>query len=257
MFGTMRLARSLAMMALAVLFSFLVMHGSAQAYTGKILFDQGHGETAGNADWTINGAYSELADALRSDGYTVASTASSLTDTLLSQYDVLVLPEPNINFSSSEKSAIIRFIQNGGGVYFIAEHNNSDRNNDGVDSVDIYNSFVNTLGFTFNYASLSKDPITDIRNSPVTSGVSAVGCWGGTTIKVGTSNSSIVKDIYLNADPFHIHGSYGNGRFAALGDSSLYDDGTGNPGDSLHPNWYDYDDSILAVNTIEWLAGDR
>ena len=72
------------------------------------------------------------------------------------------------------------------------------------------------------------------------------------------ANSTIVSDIFMSgqADPIHIHGKLGAGRFAALGDSSLYDDGTGTPGDTLYDGWDSYSDATLAVNTVMWLAGD-
>ncbi|KEO83985.1 lamin tail domain-containing protein [Tumebacillus flagellatus] len=235
----------------------------------KVLWDQGHGQTAGNADWTIGGANSSFADALRAKGYTVSSTTSTISSTVLSGYKVLVLPEPNINYTSAEKTAINTFIQNGGGVYFIADHIVSDRNNDGWDSVQIYDgsqteaypatgSWVGaTFGFYFNRNNVSQDPITDIRANSVTAGVSSVGAWNGSTIHLTGANSTIVNDVFLTgqADAFHIHGKYGSGRFAALGDSSLYDDGTGASGKNLYDGWNADNDKVLAVNTIDYLAG--
>ncbi|MBL0386471.1 lamin tail domain-containing protein [Tumebacillus sp. ITR2] len=244
--------------------------GGGGTVTGtKVLWDQGHGQTAGNADWTIGGANSSFADALRAKGYTVASTTSAISSTVLSGYKVLVLPEPNTNYTSTEKSAINTFISNGGGVYFIADHIVSDRNNDGWDSVQIFDgsqteaypstgSWVGaTFGFYFNRNNLVQEPITDIRANSVTSGVTSVGAWNGSTIHVTGANSTILSDIFLTgqADPFHIHGKYGSGRFAALGDSSLYDDGTGASGKNLYDGWTDYSDAKLAVNTIDYLAG--
>lgn len=235
----------------------------------KVLWDQGHGQTAGNADWTINGANSDFADGLRAKGFTVASTTATITASVLSGYKVLVLPEPNVNYTSAEKTAINTFIQNGGGVYFIADHITSDRNNDGWDSVQIFDgsqtqanpstgSWVGaTFGFYFNRNNVSQEPITDIRANSVTSGVKSVGAWNGSTLHLTGANSTIVSDIFLTsqADPFHIHGKYGSGRFAALGDSSLYDDGTGASGKTLYDGWNNYSDKVLGINTVLWLAG--
>jgi hypothetical protein len=244
--------------------------GGGGTVTGtKVLWDQGHGQTAGNADWIITGGNSSFADALKAKGYTVASTTSAISSTVLSGYKVLVLPEPNINYTSAEKTAINTFIQNGGGVYFIADHIVSDRNNDGWDSVQIFDgsqtvayptsgSWVGaTFGFYFNRDNVVQEPITDIRANSVTTGVASVGAWNGSTIHLTGANSTIVNDVFLTgqADAFHIHGKLGTGRFAALGDSSLYDDGTGTAGDTLYDGWNDYSDKVLAVNTIDWLAG--
>ncbi len=46
----------------------------------------------------------------------------------LSNYDVLILCEPNVAFSSSEITAILDFVWNGGGLFMVADHETSDRN---------------------------------------------------------------------------------------------------------------------------------
>ncbi|MGZ4123462.1 MAG: lamin tail domain-containing protein [Tumebacillaceae bacterium] len=244
--------------------------GGGGTGTGKILWDNAHGEQAGNADWVPTGANSSFADALKAKGYTVATNTSTITSTVLSGVKVLILPEPNINFTSAEKTAINTFVQNGGGVYFIADHITSDRNNDGWDSPQIYDGSTSTpnpstgswvgstYGFYFNFNNLVGEPITDVRANSVTSGVASVGYWNGSSIHSTGSNSSIVQDIFMSgqSDPIHIHGTYGSGRFAALGDSSLYDDGTGAAGENLYDGWDDYSDGVLGVNTVQWLAKD-
>lgn len=45
----------------------------------------------------------------------------------LSQYDVLVLCEPNSPFTPGEAAAILRFVEEGGGLFLIADHETSDR----------------------------------------------------------------------------------------------------------------------------------
>ncbi|SFJ86531.1 Gldg family protein [Thermoflavimicrobium dichotomicum] len=245
---------------------------SKQTASKKILFDQGHGQTAGNADWTIEGGYSEFAEALRKAGYTVESTKDRFTLSLLQRYQVLILPEPNTNYSNEEKSAINQFIKNGGGVYFIADHADSDRNHDGWDSVDIFNGYKKdryqpeqdwvgkTFGFFFSRKTLTQAPIESISPNVLTEKVNAVGCWACTTIQLTDKNQRITEDVNFTGQEknyYHIHGIYGSGRFAAIVDSSPYDDGTGAPGKKLHPNWKQYDHARLAVNTIQWLARDR
>ncbi|MFY0108250.1 hypothetical protein ABTP98_19440, partial [Acinetobacter baumannii] len=75
----------------------------------------------------------------------------------LSYYSVFVVDEPNIIFTAAEKTAILRFVQNGGGLFMISDHDISDRNNDGYDSPDIWNDLMqnnsvqaNPFGFTVN-----------------------------------------------------------------------------------------------------------
>ena len=108
------------------------------------MFDNSHCNTCGNADWVINGAYSDFATELRNVGYTVVENTAAITSTTLTGVDVLVLPEPNTNFTSTEKTAIKNdFVLNKGkGLYIISDHIISDRNNDGWDSVEIFNGYL-------------------------------------------------------------------------------------------------------------------
>jgi len=80
----------------------------------------------------------------------------------LSNYDVFVLVEPNILFTPAEKTALISYVKNGGGLLMVADHGHltggtgSDRNNDGADSADVLNDLMNNsvqnnpFGVSFN-----------------------------------------------------------------------------------------------------------
>ena len=46
-----------------------------------------------------------------------------------------VVCEPNILFTAAEKTAILNYVKNGGSLFIIADHDKSDRNNDGSDAV--------------------------------------------------------------------------------------------------------------------------
>lgn len=226
--------------------NFLFINGN------RVLFDEGHAQTAGNADWVIDGGYSEFADALREKGYSVESTNDPLDYTMLARYDVIVIPEPNIRFGYDEISALKRYVENGGSVFFIGNHSGADRNNDGWDPVEIFNEFVGDFGFRFDGNTISEDPIEDIKETPITYGVRQVGMWAGSTITI--TGSKVYVAIRAAGKPYVVYGYYGSGKFVAIGDSSPFDDGDGDPGDNLYDNWYDYDDSVLAVNIVDWLS---
>ncbi len=257
----------------------------------KVLFDNAHGETAGNADWTIEGAYSDFADALKQEGMTVAQWGNTecrrcgedddpITYNVLKQYDVYILPEPNVNLTPREKAAILMFIRNGGGVLFMGDHWGSDRNNDGWDSVEIINGFTQwmatdknidvdkqyiydkdfagRLGFRYTFEGTDDDNITNfMKGHPIVEGLTKVGSWGGGVIRnlgFGNANSVIwynssPKDVYL------IAGFYYKGRFASIGDSGVFDDGTGAPGDKLYDGWHYGSDAQMGINTVKWLSG--
>ncbi|MBD7969145.1 DUF5689 domain-containing protein [Paenibacillus gallinarum] len=109
----------------------------------KVLFDNSHAQTAGAADWVIDGGFSDFGNALASDGYYVKELRKSTPITLsdLSDYDVFVVAEPNIPFKQSEQAAMEQYVDQGGSIFFIGDHYNADRNKnrwDGSESINGY-----------------------------------------------------------------------------------------------------------------------
>ena len=136
-----------------------------------VLFDASHGETSGNADWVISTsrpdplgervsphAETDWTGALSAWGVALHTTGRYRLMTLprggqisygertnqldLANFNVFVVPEPNVRFADAEKTAIMTFVQNGGGLFMIADHDGSDRNRDGVDSLRIWNDLM-------------------------------------------------------------------------------------------------------------------
>lgn len=109
----------------------------------RVLFDNSHGQTAGQSDWVIDGAFSDFADALVENGYYVKEhrSAEPLTSADLDGYDVFIIPEAQIPFKAIEQEAIASFAEEGGGVFFIADHYNADRNFNRLDSNEIMNGW--------------------------------------------------------------------------------------------------------------------
>ncbi|WP_087459078.1 DNA-binding protein [Tumebacillus avium] len=112
-------------------------------YGKKVLFDNTHGQTAGAADWVINGGFSDFGNALANDGFYVKelrkSTPITLTD--LSAYDVFVIGEANIPYKSSEQTAMLQYVQNGGAIFFVGDHYNADRNKNRWDASEVFNGY--------------------------------------------------------------------------------------------------------------------
>nr|WP_168118753.1 DUF6359 domain-containing protein [Paenibacillus sp. HB172176] len=116
----------------------------------KVLFDNTHGQTAGAADWVIDGAFSDFADGLRADGFTVAALErpipytfgeQAVTYDALKDYDVFIIGEANIPYKTSEQEALIQYVQDGGSIFFIADHYNADRNKNRWDASEIMNGY--------------------------------------------------------------------------------------------------------------------
>jgi hypothetical protein len=275
----------------------------------KVLFDNTLAETAGNADWIIStaqpdplaqnanptsetswtGAISAWGVALQRTGrYSLKTLPSGGSITYgnsgngqdLSNFNAFVLPEPNVQLSATAKTAILKFVQNGGGLFMISDHTGSDRNNDGWDSPKILNDLMtnngvdNTDPFGFSIDLLdiaSENP--NVVGSAAGSDPIIAGPFGrstGTILRNGTTvtlhktdNSAARGEIYRSG--FSSSGStgvavasstFGSGRVMFIGDSSAIDDGTGQSGNTLFNGWNDPagTDSTVMLNGTEWLA---
>ncbi|MFE3269032.1 hydrolase [Streptomyces sp. NPDC059215] len=278
---------------------------AAAATPHRVLFDNGHAETAGNADWIIStsqpdplgqdstpssetdwtGALSSWGVALQRTGdYSLKTlpSGSALTyggsaATDLSNFDELVLPEPNTLFTTAEKTAIMTFVKNGGGLFMISDHTGADRNNDGYDAVEIFNDLMtgnsvdstDPFGFsidTLDVGSGYPAAISDSTN-PVLHGsfgtVTKSLIADGTTATLKPADNSAVKGLVYrsgysgNTGAFFATSTFGSGRVAFWGDSSPIDDGTGQSGNTLYDGWNDTGatNAALALNATAWLAG--
>jgi hypothetical protein len=281
---------------------------AASAAVHRVLFDNTKAETAGNADWIIStsqpdplqqdsapqaetdwtGALSSWGVALQKTGQyslktlptgntiTYGNTSSALD---LSNFDAFVLPEPNVQLSAAEKTAVMRFVQNGGGLFLISDHTGSDRDNDGWDSPKIIadlltnNGVDNTdpFGFSVDSLNITTDNPVAIRDSsnPIING--PFGTVKGSILRNGTTftlhpadNANVEGLVYLtsatpsgNTGAFLVSSTFGSGRVAIWGDSSTIDDGTGQSGNTLYDGWNDPagTDAAIGLNTTSWLAG--
>jgi len=192
----------------------------------------------------------------------------------LSNYNVFVLVEPNILFTATEKAALISYVKNGGGLLIVADHGSSDRNNDGADSVDVLNDLMtntiqnNPFGLTFsgNNISGTYSYVNPSGSDPLIQGtagtVNNIDFNSGSNITINTSqNASVTIAIWSSSSRSTstgvvAYGSYGSGRFAAFGDSSPFDDGTGDTADTLYSSYNvsSYGNSKVILNASFWLA---
>ncbi|POX47832.1 hydrolase [Streptomyces sp. Ru72] len=271
----------------------------------RVLFDNAHAETAGNADWIIStsqpdplgqdstpSAETDWTGALSSWGVALQKTGNYSLKTLpsgsslsyggsssldLKNFDTLVLPEPNTLFTAAEKTAIMNFVKNGGGLFMISDHTGADRNNDGYDAVEILNDLmtdnsvdstdpfgfsIDSLNITSGYPAAisdSTDPVLHGSFGTVTKSLIA----NGTTATLKPSDNSSVKGLLYrsgysgNTGAFFLTSAFGSGRVAFWGDSSPIDDGTGQSGNTLYDGWNDSGatNAALALNATEWLSG--
>ena len=72
----------------------------------KVLFDNTHGQTAGTADWVIDGGFSDFGNGIAQNGYYVKELrkSTSITYEDLRDYNVFIVPEANIPYKNLNKT---------------------------------------------------------------------------------------------------------------------------------------------------------
>lgn len=282
-----------------------------------VLFDAAHAQTAGNADWTLDedscgtaqrnptpdqtGITSSTAETYWSGGMSAfgvdlvkkgfhveslpvgarISYGDGTNAQDLSNYNVFVMPEPNIRLTAAEITAIRAFVQNGGGLFMIADHAGADRNNDGWDAPEIFNDLMGSpsvFGITFgadstnrtsdwfdnapdgNFTTDTTSPIiyTGVYGSP--SSTRGLGLFGSTSMTLSGAAKGHVWKTGATHDTSTLvtfaTSTYGSGRVAAVGDSSTAEDATNNCGHTTYLGYNDpsYDNGMIIANAIAWLA---
>ena len=197
----------------------------------------------------------------------------------LSNYKVYIVDEPNLVYTAAEKTAILQFVQNGGSLFIISDHNGSDRNGDGWDSPHIWNDLfsnnsvtTNPFGITFDLVDFSQTTsnISAAASDSIIHGpmgnVAEVQWSGGTTMTLDPAKNPSIKGVIFksgttpgNTNVMVAYGRYGAGKIAAIGDSSPTDDGTGNPNCTLYTGYFGDaagNHQLLLMNITIWLAGN-
>ncbi|NII85986.1 MULTISPECIES: hypothetical protein [unclassified Pedobacter] len=242
------------------------------------------GITASTPETYWKGAMSAWAIELVKRGELVetlpAGTAITYGDTSnpqdLKNYDVYVVIEPNKLFTASEKTAIMNFVANGGGLMMVADHtaattagtdangyNPSDRDGDGYDSPRVWNDLMSNnginnnkpFGFNIDYVDISEKPTTKVYTGTSTDAnivlngaagnATKLAFYNGTTATLFPSQNTNVQGLFWrmsstlggNNGVMALISTYGSGRVAFVGDSSPSDDGTGDTNDNLFNGW--------------------
>jgi DNA/RNA endonuclease YhcR with UshA esterase domain len=170
----------------------------------KILFDNTHGQTAGAADWVIDGAFSDFGNALANDGYDVKELrkTSPITYNDLQEYDVFVIAEANIPFKQSEQLAMEQYVNNGNSIFFIGDHYNADRNKNRWDGSESMNGYRRGA-----WADPAQGMSTDERNSTAMQDVVSsdwLGSKFGVRFRYNALGDITANDIVAPAQAFGI-----------------------------------------------------
>ena len=242
------------------------------------------GITSGTSENYWKGAMSAWAVELVKRGHLVESLPVGTALTYgngsnpqdLSNYEVFMVIEPNRLFTSAEKTALMNFVSNGGGLMMIADHtaattggtdangyNPSDRDGDGFDSPRVWNDLMtnnginnsNPFGFNIDYVDISEKPTTKVYTGTNTNAQAVLNGLAGTASKLAFYNGSVAtlypannssvqglfwrmsSSVGSTTGVMALLATYGTGRVVFVGDSSPSDDGTGDTNDNLFNGW--------------------
>src|SRR4051794_6387352 len=247
------------------------------------------GITSSTAETFWSGALSAMGVDLVKKGFHVESLPVggrlSYNDTSnaqdLTHYNVLVLTEPNIRYTAAEITAVRNFVQNGGGLFLISDHAGADRNSDGWDAAGIFNEVMGSpsvFGITFNdnssdtssgwFDNHPDDNYTTDATSPIVftgtfgnpSSGRGLGLFGSTTMTItGSAKAHIWKTGVAKGSTTGVTyatSTYGTGRIAAVGDSSIVEDATNGCSHTTYLGYNDpaWDNGLLIANGVSYIA---
>jgi hypothetical protein len=197
---------------------------------GKVLFEQTH--------WTDNiNMYSIWVSKLVENGYIVESHISgSVTYGVLKNYDVFIIPQACMQYSSEELLAIENFVLNGGGLIVI-----------GDDYPSVYTSLTQFAGITWSREFYGWSGFTsDITQHPVTDGVKSA-YFGGPISQLNVKQPAldIIRGGFKgNIEVMLAVSEVDSGRVIAIADEQTVADG-----------YIGYADNMkLAINMVNWLV---
>lgn len=216
----------------------------------KILFDDTHGCRPG-----IVGDWTEYETALNNAGYPVAHyTASSVTLAALKKHDAFVITVPRVNYTSAEKTAIVDFVNDGGGLMIVQDFGNAPWSAPTREILNLFganddNNFMEDPTNHYlpgQYDDVVFDSQRNFLSHPIVNGwnsfhvdaassLSADGAW---TTVVETDDDSIPA-----RRPAVIARAFGSGRVVAFGDSNTWAD--------HHINHLD--NRVFGVRCAEWI----
>ncbi len=233
--------------------------------------------------FTPGHAFEYVVETLPADGAITFGDGDNPQD--LANYDILILAEPNSLFTTAEKNAIAAFVQNGGGLFLIADHAGDDRNNDGWDCPEVLNDLEATLGLGIHFQELgetnntvSQDPATAFMTDWSTESPILDGPFGSASTSRGFAfhgSTTMVLDTGVNPTwKGHVFLSQSDvgtgsnvliascevnsaGRVVVVADTSPFEDGTPTcTGDDTFFDWADTsrDHRTAFLNATEWLA---
>ncbi|MHA1912264.1 MAG: S8 family serine peptidase [Candidatus Kariarchaeaceae archaeon] len=227
---------------------------------GKILFDVSNDNDTQYLYYERDGMYghlSYLSSLLEKEGWIVNESNETITSSLLEDYDLLIISDPDLGYSSSEIKAIQDYVQDEHALLIIGYGSNRVVEDDfyGDCNTTSLNELIVDYGIVLSTTNISTSEITGNLEHPSTGSTEKITYWGtdltitdpSYTYSILTAkNESITYDVgavYHNVTDDKIFS-----RVAVLGGRSFLDNS------QTFPDFTGYSSGRFAVEFIEWLV---
>ncbi|MFX1512953.1 MAG: S8 family serine peptidase [Promethearchaeota archaeon] len=223
----------------------------------RVYFDNFHNRGSGD---TPSSNFFAIAELLRNNSIDVVVHDSFISSELLASFDVLLLPDVEVMFSTEELQVIHQFIENGGNLVVLGAEKDSvaaESINELLDPFGI--TFTDTIEFAIDQGVQSHHEenlnVTDLSPHPLLQNISSFTWKAGIGLKINQNipNTRSIATIDLNnvthtVLALHAARSQYQGNLIVLGtDYLFYDDLLNETGN---------DNQLLAENIFEWFTPD-
>jgi len=210
---------------------------------GRILFDLAHAPYYGIDSWDSIAGYTPrfetLRDSLVNRSYTIDKWHSgNLTQSTLALYDLLIITAPDINFTSSEVSAVTNWINTGGSLLILGIR--------GAFTTEVknINYLLSSFDLKINTTNSGSSVVNYINDHPTVEGCTVLDCSfsaPGLIIYEGSATpiwGNDANNMIIGAQ------EYGEGRVILSGDLFFLRDPEINNDNNLQ----------YAINMVNWLT---
>ena len=217
---------------------------------GRIYFDCFH-----NSDYfdNVRSNYYNFTRLLFEDGIQTTYGTSLLSFPLLSQYDLLILPDIELPLTKKEVAAIVKYWENGGNILMLGSSYPQN-------AIESLNNLLQALNVGINYSKTNIENsydigiekfydtflITNITAHAITHGIPYFTWLTGVLLQINSSKGAVSLANYLNAPVFAIYNQSLSPKLVCIGEERFF-----------------YDDFIsysynrqLVLQTIDWLLNN-
>jgi len=208
---------------------------------GRILYDLTHEPFYGVDSWDISYVqesitHIDMRGFLVNRSYTFDKLypPSTLSSENLEGYDILVVCDPNLNFTASEVAAITDWVNAGGSILGIADHTLSRNQN--------MNYLLSNMDIGLNHTVTGTNALVPSGAHVTHEGCTTMGCLAPGAVGTAGSAFSIWEDAV--GVPVIGGDQYGNGRIILIADGAVMRDG----------RIGFYDNAQALINFVNWLS---